>query len=298
MKKYLSMLAFAAGSFMLGSCSSSDADEEIINNDPKVMSFKVASPSASVSSRAKIENINATPLYGIWEAGDELSVFGNADNNNHKFTYVSQAGAANSAKFEGTAFESDTYYLLYPYQENASINGVNVTATIPTVQKATKGSFDPKAALCGNRGSKDANIILKHACAFLMIETEIGNCDYIKIEPIVDENNPWYFTGGVVLEYSSSGAKIIKIDSTTHAEKYAMLTADGTEGCTTPFPPGKYLIAIASSDSFPKFKVSARYTGKSEVHSTSTGNENVFTAGSVCNLGTVPYTLDSGSQGD
>ena len=87
-----------------------------------------------------------------WTENDEISILG-ANSGNQKFTTTS-AGA--SVIFSGKAAPSDEIlYAVYPYDANIKIpaegeNGTNKDAelikiTIPAVQTATAGSFDPKA---------------------------------------------------------------------------------------------------------------------------------------------------------
>lgn len=288
MKKYLSMLAFVAGSFMIASCSGSEAEEEI-KNDSKIMTIKVSAPTTAVGSRAKIEDINASSLFVKWENNDEVSIFGDADHSNHKFRYSEAGSGANIAVFKGPDFESTNCFVLYPHQDDATFDGTKIHATIPSVQKATKNTFDPKAAICGEKGTKAAfetsgGISLKHACAFLQITTE-EDCEYINVS--VDSD--WYFTGGIDISESSSGVAVT-INSSTGGKKYAKLTADGTEECTKTFPAGTYLIAIASSTSFPQFKVTVQYKNKAAITSTSSSSSNNFSSAYVYNLGTASKT--------
>lgn len=284
MKKYLFMLAFLAGSFILASCSGSEADEEVYN-DPNIMTLRIASPSTTVSSRAKIDDIEAIAPAVIWESTDQISVFGNADHSNHQFTYDKAGNRSNIADFKGTSFESSTYYCMYPYQSDATFDGTNIKATIPTVQKATKGSFDPKAAICGQKADHGTtSVSFKHACSFFQIETQ-GNCEYIVIEPVAAT---WYFVGGVSLSLSSAGTPITISDKTGGKQK-VKLTADGTEGCTSTFEAGKYLIAFASSTKFPKLKVTVKYSAKDTAISAESSTSGMdFAAGFVYSLGTVP----------
>lgn len=291
MKKYLSMLAFAAGAFMIASCSGSEADEEI-NNDPKVITFKISSPSTTPSSRACIDGLNIGRTNDvIWQANDAISVFGNSDLTNHKL--ICKLGSTNNeGQFVGDAFDSDTYYFMYPYQADATFDGTTLTAKIPTIQKATKGSFDPQAAICGGKANKGANSVsLAHACTFFVLETdERYQCEYIKLEPV--SSTDWFCTGGVKLKESSSGTAIT-ISAETGGESYVKLTADGTDNCSTTFDPGKYLMAVASSTQFPQLKVTVKYQGVAQkLVSTTQSTSLTLTAGNLYNLGkaTVPTT--------
>ena len=77
----------------------------------------------------------------LWTAGDAIKVF------YRDYAVPFEAATINgtSATFQGhLGIEpdgSDYVWALYPYQENASYNGNTVTATLPSVQEATPGSF-------------------------------------------------------------------------------------------------------------------------------------------------------------
>lgn len=79
-----------------------------------------------------------------WQEGDRISVL--AGQTNGKFTLASGAGTT-KATFTGTTEEAQTYTALYPYQATASLSNGILTATLPAVQTATAGTFDPDAAL-------------------------------------------------------------------------------------------------------------------------------------------------------
>lgn len=86
------------------------------------------------------ENGGATVL---WKQGDRISVFGTqpveGTYDNEEFT-TSENGQ--SAIFTGTAYISDGYVAIYPYNSRASYDGNNITTYLPAEQNAVKDGFE------------------------------------------------------------------------------------------------------------------------------------------------------------
>ena len=84
-----------------------------------------------------------------WKAGDRISVFGTGTGNQE---FIAQESGAQTT-FKGLADLNDkTLYAVYPYDRNVSVVYTDNASEpefkgimIPTVQKVTAGSFDPKA---------------------------------------------------------------------------------------------------------------------------------------------------------
>ena len=141
MKKYIqSMMAFAA-IVSFASCSSEDNNSTIENESAtKVMTFTATQEGNEASTRAILSGTNIH-----WESEDKISLLYSSE---HKqFTLTGGAGST-SGKFSGEAGQSTSYTAVYPYQENASLSGDDVTnVTLPATQTATDNSFDKNAAL-------------------------------------------------------------------------------------------------------------------------------------------------------
>lgn len=99
-----------------------------------------------------------------WEANDAISLFDPTKANNQFST--TQSGS--SVTFTGTATSAEgTYYALYPYDENASIEGTTITTTLPAEQTAREGSFaqslNPSVAVADATNS----LFFKNVCALV-----------------------------------------------------------------------------------------------------------------------------------
>lgn len=83
-----------------------------------------------------------------WQSTDQISVFDGA-NENCQFSTKGFNADAPSCTFEGNVTKlAIDYIAVYPYTESATISeGVISGVTLPAIQTAVEGSFDPKAAL-------------------------------------------------------------------------------------------------------------------------------------------------------
>lgn len=284
MNKFFAMLAIAASTIFISACSSDDIDDEI-NDETKEMSFLVGSPSSD--SRAVVDGLNSQNPAVIWEETDHILVWGQGQTQSHDFRWSAyQGNYHNFAAFTGTAFTADKYYIMYPKQSDAAFDGNgNITATIPTIQKATLNSFDPNAALCAGatKGQNDRSVSVLHACAFLKIKT-VSDCKSITVSAVNPsaEGAEWKVAGKVTITASSAGTTITGYDQ---AVGTVTLNADGTASPTTTFPAGTYLIAIITSTKFPGIHVTVNYADGSKAEQSSS-KEFQFNAANIYNLGT------------
>lgn len=112
------------------------------------------------STRTELTTANAVH----WEANDAISLFDPSGDNNR----FSTAENGSSVTFTGTATSAEgTYYALYPYDENASIEGTTITTTLPAEQTAREGSFaqslNPSVAMADATNS----LFFKNVCALV-----------------------------------------------------------------------------------------------------------------------------------
>ena len=229
MKLFYSLLACAAGTLFVTSCSS---DDDVIDNGPKLMTIGVAAPSSD-DTRAVVYMLESDFPKVYWEQTDMVNVWGLTNGtatSAYPFTFKEHGNYHNYGYFEGEAFTATKYYVMYPKQDNATIdNSGIISATIPHVQKATSMSFDPAAAICtGATEGQQPKVSVAHACSFLKITTT-APCKSVFVEPAGDNGGkPWLVTGSVKLKTSSSGCAI-DIENSTGGYSYVKLTADGTD---------------------------------------------------------------------
>lgn len=132
----------------------------------------------------------------VWAATDHISVFDGTENRDFNST-----GEGEITTFTGTATAADIYYALYPYQATASCSEGVITATVPSVQTATPGSFDPAAALMVARGSQ--NFEFKNVCSLIKVTVpaDVTGITSIEFSGNADEN----IAGEVSISFDESG---------------------------------------------------------------------------------------------
>lgn len=284
MNRFFYLLACAASTLFVTSCSDSEVSDVVDENAPVEMTFNVGLPSSE--TRAVVVGINDQNPAVNWETTDKIFVWGLGSTNASTFSQSEFGDYHNYSTFKGTIVPAEKYWIMYPNQTGASFDGEGIiSATIPQCQKAVSGSFDPAAAICtgATTGKNDQSVSIKHACAFLKITTR-RPCYSVKVTPAGDPN--WYVTGDVEITASSSGSAV-SFENSKNPYSYVMLTADGTENCTKTFAAGTYLIAIAPSQSFPGITVEVDYTGNNDASVTNNPEGGIqFNAAYVYNLGT------------
>lgn len=100
-----------------------------------------------------------------WVNNDAISILG-AKTGNQQFTTTS---AGHSVTFEGMAnLEDDKLYALYPYDETVTLSeNALVNVTVPAIQTATPGNFDPKAYIAIAESNDKESLSFKAIGAFV-----------------------------------------------------------------------------------------------------------------------------------
>ena len=137
----------------LSSCMHDEIDSSFYVDEPGLayMEFTVA---AGADTRTQLSGENKV----TWQSGDAISIFDGTAN--RKFT-TTQSGE--SVVFTGEAKKADSYYALYPYQENAKLDGNTIKyVTIPNVQEVSSGSFDASANISVAQATSDLQLAFKN----------------------------------------------------------------------------------------------------------------------------------------
>ena len=150
--RVITMLAVAAAAM---ACTQAEIDNP---SALKANQFTASVPGTKVSMNADFS------LY--WEEGDQVSVFA-PDGSNNLFTSDAQTGATSTVLHGGEDFVVDpeqTYYAIYPYSADNSIEGSVITTTIPTVQTPVQGAFPVNYAVAV---SNEKNLYFKNVCGLI-----------------------------------------------------------------------------------------------------------------------------------
>ena len=273
MKKYIqSMMAFAA-IVSFASCSSEDNNTTIENESAtKVMTFTATQEGNEASTRAILSGTNIH-----WDSEDKISIFDGTNNN--QFTLTGGAGST-FGKFSGEAGQSTSYTAVYPYQENASLSGNDVTnVTLPATQTATDNSFDKNAALMMAQ-STNTTLEFKNVVGYVKVKP---NFDCTRIELMAFDNSA-VLAGTGTVSYNNGEPKLDLSNAETKNDAIT-LTGDIKAG-------NYYYIAV------PPVTLKAGWTIKfttkdgTKVYSRKGTKPITFTRNKVTNLGEFATTGD------
>lgn len=137
-----------------------------------------------------------------WEGNEEISLLG-ANTGNQKLT---ANGKGHQTTFTGYADVTDeAYYAVYPYDANVSLNanGTIANVTVPAIQTATAGSFDPKAYIAVAKSTDKESLYFKAVGAFVKFKLEDAeNVKSVTIVSNADKNMAC--TGNAVIKEDGS----------------------------------------------------------------------------------------------
>lgn len=278
MKKYLIFAATVA--FALVSCVKENPVER--QEEPVglvKMTFR-ASIEADAPTRAFLASNGKSTE---WEAGDEIAVFDNINNTIHKFVAESD-GATTS--FTGTVNEGATSFVaVYPYSDEIAYDSESdtpITADIPVIQEAVKGSFDPAAALFVASAENEAgveDVIEKKFTftpAFGLFKVTV---DVDDVMALYVENTKIAMSGSV---YTKTTGSLSNGPATTY-KWISLQKEDGTS-----LEQGDYYIVsrFAGSNSLENFKLSyVKADAGTSTREAGTITSELFKRRSVANLG-------------
>ena len=212
--KKINFMLFAVAAIAAVSCAKEilpEDNQEGTNPEVELfpMSFTAGSETAdvpesesavkpqSVSTRAALQN-DETTIW--WQAGDQINVFDASGTVYEPFT-TGEGGA--SVTFEGMAGKAEGYYALYPYQADAKMEGEFIYATLPSVQQAVEGSFDPKAFVSVAKSDANGNFSFKNVLALVKFTMPEGeNASSVTLYPHKQNEN---LTGGLKISFGENG---------------------------------------------------------------------------------------------
>lgn len=138
----------------------------------------------------------------LWEKGDRIGVF----EGNRMYYCTSDASGA-EVTFKGDVPVADSYMMMYPYDESATLSGASISAAIPSVQSVKPGTFAPDANLSVAISAKtgEPNIhsaIFRNVGAYLkfQIDSEDSGVSKIIFRPVGSEK----LSGNISVELASS----------------------------------------------------------------------------------------------
>ena len=255
------------------SCSSSDDEVAEIKEESKLvpMTF-TATQESNVGTRAAL-NGNSVD----WQTGDEISIFDGAGN--QQFTLT---GDVKDGEFSGTASSEATQFTaVYPYTDGAQLesDGIVNGITLPAVQTATAGSFDPNAALmmAVSTTDKKYNLDFKNAVSLVKITTEFA-CKSIVLsanENIAGTGKLTYNSGAPSITFESNQSKTITLKPETGSDSFAA---------------GTYYIAVPPITLTNGFSISFHASDEYCVYTRRSTQSNTFKRSMIKDFGTFKKT--------
>lgn len=117
----------------------------------------------------------------VWKSTDHITVF-DGDGAGKKFTEVEVSEEGMIAEFTGKVELKDTYYALYPAQDDAAYasDGETITAQLSTVQTAIDGTFADGVNLSVAK-TQGSDLHFRNVGAILAVKCPTANANRIKI---------------------------------------------------------------------------------------------------------------------
>lgn len=210
----------AALAFVAMACSKEI--EKIVNTVEETPAVNPVSVvfTAGVESKTAISGSNIE-----WQSGDQITLW----NGSQKAAYsTTDSGASATFTTADTFAAANSYTALYPADADATFGASSVSTTLPAVQTATAGNFDP-AANIGVAVSTTNTLSFYNAAAYLKFTVPAGMTDLASVS----------FKGN----NSEKVAGACSVNTSTYA-----LTATGSETATLSgtFAEGEtYYLAVA-----------------------------------------------------
>ena len=199
------------------SCAKEINPDVVIENESvslQTMTFSAVAEE-DIQSKAALEGRSI-----VWKSGDAISVFDGTGN--RKFE-TSDSGV--SASFTGEAdANANGYYAMYPYQEgatfhkeetqlNSSVTTANyISATVPSVQTATAGSFDPDAFFAVAKPDESGTFCFQNLLGLIQFRlADAANVTSVTISG----NNSESLTGDIHAYFNDKGSATNTYGATT-----------------------------------------------------------------------------------
>ena len=243
MKKYISLLIILASVIVL-SCTKEQAS-------PEESLIQLVFTGITEDTKTALED----DFTITWSTDDDITVFPGASAAGVKFDVSETSDGGHNATFTGSAAASDTYYALSPAQNDATISGGIITATLPTTQTAVSGSFGPEANVSVATAS---DFVFRFKNVGALVGLTIGNDGItgVKLEALGGE----VLTGSAVIDPADGSLQ------SKSGKSYAQLSGSFTNGDTYYFVvlPGTYSggfrITLYKGAQYTRFTKSAEKT--------------------------------------
>lgn len=264
MKQIKAILYLAVLTAMVSACSEDELADNTQPSGKVPMEFYA---NTDASTRTELTTGNAV----YWEANDAISLFDPIGDNNR--FYTTESGPIVTFTGEATPAEG-TYYALYPYDENAQIEGTTITTTLPAEQMARAGSF--AQGLNPSVATADAtnNLCFKNVCALVNF-TLVENITTTITKATLCGNNGEALAGTLTIDATASTP--IAMADTSFGQTVIELNGPLTPGTTYYFVTAPVSLSNGLTLSF--------YDNKGGVWKKPGNATAILEAGRILNLG-------------
>lgn len=228
MKKYIETLAILMALFCACSCSKESAEPTDKGSEKQPSAIGKIPLTFSVGTSKTVLNPSTGAIN--FNEVDKISIF-DGDAKNNEFTNTTPGNNQPSVNFHGEVTkEADTYYALYPYQENAEFSEGTITnVSLPASQIATMNSFDPKANISVGATSS-SNLVLMNVCSLLKIVVEPGES---YSEAVITSNDGTAMCGTISISFDDDGNPVIGDNITDVSSSVTLSGAMGSDEAQT-----------------------------------------------------------------
>ena len=282
------ILLFASAALLFASCAKENItpSETPDNNSQKgdiTLSFSASQTgfgTKAVIGETTTDTEGAKSTAINWQESDKISVFDGVGDNCEFDTKDFSTETTTSCTFEGNVTKLATdYTAVYPYTEGATISetGVISGVTLPAIQTAVAGSFDPKAALMAAEtveGGRDLEF--KNLVGYVKVATDF-DCKKIELCAASGEK----LAGEGTISFNEGGTPSFTLGE--GAESTITLRPED-EGTT--IAAGTYYIAVPATTLAAGWSI--RLTDIDDIVSTKKGSKDItFKQSTILNLGPI-----------
>lgn len=148
-----------------------------------------------------------------WKAGDQINVF--ASEGSAKYASEEGGVKADFNLVSGDALTSGPFLGLSPYAEGATadLSAKTISTTLPAVQQATVGNFDPAALLAVGSSTTSDQMAFYNVCSGLRFTLTGTVSNYKSIE--LSGNNGEKIAGAVSISCSKASAPVVSSAGST-----------------------------------------------------------------------------------
>lgn len=216
MRKNLAFAALAAAA-LAAACAKESAP---VSEQENLVRMTFTASSAPVTKTSLADDMGI-----IWSTEDRIGVYASGKNSPEPFGVASVSREGRTAEFSGSAPISSGYVAVYPYDSafKLSESGDAVSVTVPPVQNAVLGSFDPAANVSVAQTS-GTDLLFRNAGALLKIT--VGN-DGVKSIRIVGKGSSDVLSGAVSLDL---GGDVPAVKSVETGSSSVELVGDFVKG--------------------------------------------------------------------